>query len=145
MSSTTLKVEYAGLPDELCFEGTFADAMQQIISKLRVIVPDTITNVVVSNQEPTDSQRNYVWFRLDNSGSFIGVFIYSQGNWQQVFPVPNALSWIYGSSDTPPVGYIAANDAAAPLTTGEKAALEALWYPAGGPIYTLYQVIFIGF
>jgi len=145
MSTTSLPLTLTGIPDNLCFEGTFAEAIKAVLDRVRVLVPDTITNVVVGTTEPSDSQRDYVWFRTSSGGDFIGIYIFASGAWQQISPVPNALSWVFGDSDDPPAGFIAANSADSPLTVAEKAHLEAMWYPVGPGPWTLYQVIYVGF
>jgi len=148
MSITPIPLTITGLSEEECFEGsTFYEAIKAILAKVRVLVPDSITNVVVGNEEPNDSQRDYVWFRLDNAGNYVGTFLYTGGDWKQIDPVPQALTWVYGDSTSPPDGYLPANDASiSVLTSGEKTALELLWYPSGavGP-WSIYQVVYVGF
>ena len=150
MSITPLPLSLVGLPDDLCFEGTFAEALKAALENVRVLVPSSITNVVVSSQQPTDSQRDFVWFRLNNAGNFVGIYIYAGGDWQQVSPAPNQLFWIYGAgaypdSNSPPPGYLPANDPSLGLDAGLVTAMEALWYPAGPGPYTMYQAVFVGF
>lgn len=146
MSVTNVPLTITGLLDNLCFEGTFPEAIKEVLSKVVVQVPNTVTNVVVGPDEPSDSQRDFVWFKRNSAGDFEGIFIYVGGDWQQIFPVLNSLTWVYGDSDSPPPGYVAANDAASPLTAPEKTHLETLWYPPGpGGPWSIYQAVYVGF
>lgn len=145
MADTSIPLTITGIPDNLCFEGTFAEAIKAVLEKVYVLIPNTITNVVVSSTTPSDAQRSYVWFRLSNGGDFLGIYIFASGDWRQISPVPNALSWVYGDSDSPPAGYVVANSTDSPLTVAEKAHLEAMWYPVGPGPWTLFQVIYVGF
>lgn len=145
MSVTSLPLTLTGIPDNLCFEGTYAEALIASLALVRVLVPSSISNVVVGATSPTDSQRDFVWFRQNNAGDFIGIFIYAGGDWQQITPVPNGLPWIFGDSANPPAGYISADDVNSPLTAPEKAHLITLWYPPGPGPYTIYQGVYVGF
>lgn len=93
-----------GLPETLCFK-SFKDFFAQLGKYAFVDIPEDITNVVVSNIQPTSSQLQSVWFRLSNGGTFIGIYIYSQGQWNQIAPTPNGIMRMYGDSRNIPPGF----------------------------------------
>lgn len=93
-----IKIE--NLPDLSCFK-SFKDFVQALPSFLALEIPVNITNVIVSNIQPTDSQRDSVWFRFSNSGTFVGIYVFSGGAWRQIVrvPAPNVeVIWTYGDS-----------------------------------------------
>lgn len=94
-----------GLPETECF--TTFEEMLTVLSKYLVLqLPiGLLTNVLVSNIEPLDSQRDSVWFRQDNSGHFLGVYIFASGSWKLAFPSPNQVIWMFGDSGNVPEGY----------------------------------------
>lgn len=75
------------LPDTVCFE-SFTQLLEDLPNYMGVQIPTSVTNIVISVAEPTSSQRNNLWFRLDNAGNFQGLYVYSGGVWTQVFPDP---------------------------------------------------------
>jgi len=98
------RLEVDGLPDNLNFT-TLKNFFELLQKHVIVEIPDAISNVVISNIQPLDNQRDALWFRRSNSGSFLGAYVYSQGKWQQFFPAPEAIYWMYGDSRDVPEGY----------------------------------------
>jgi len=92
------------LPDSLCLE-TWLDLVKMLPELLSVEVPSTITNVIVSNVQPLDSQRNSVWFRYSNAGVFMGIYIFSGSTWTQIFPLLTGVYWVYSTDGSAPLGY----------------------------------------
>ena len=72
---TRAEIVLKGLPDLNCFT-SWQEFLQALPDLLGVLIPSDITNVVVSNVQPTSSQTFDVWFRLSNSGSFIGIIYF---------------------------------------------------------------------
>lgn len=115
------------LPELACFE-SFEELLKALPDFYSVEIPDTITNVIISTTEPdvsTDSQS--LWIKYDTSGSFVGLFLFTGGAWNMVFPAPNEVFWLYGDSTNVPPGYINTDDAPG-LTTDLKNYLKSLWH-----------------
>lgn len=75
-----------GIPENACFT-SFVDLLKSLPTYLGVQVPASITNVIVSNVQPTSSQTTSIWFRMSNAGSFIGIYVFSQGVWHNIYPI----------------------------------------------------------
>lgn len=133
------------LPDLFCFKDA-RDLISQMPTILGVEVPNSVSNVVVSNEEPSSSQTTSVWFRISNSGGFIGIYVFSQGKWQLIFPTPNGIFWMYGDSTDIPEGYMlvdASNPAVDPVIS---AALVATYIDDPTVTFYIYfAVTWIGF
>ncbi len=128
-----------GNPDFACFTD-FASLWKAIPQFFAVSIPSNITNVIVSNVQPTSSQTSYIWFRMSNGGQFIGVYLYSGGTWKQIFPAPGQITWTtYGTAATPPPGYITTDDST--LNSALKAYLKSLWRSNGSGSYDYYSII----
>jgi len=150
--SNTIKIPLVltGLPDVKCFT-SWQDALQSLPDFLSGELSATdLTNVVVSNVEPSSSQTTSVWFRLSNAGGFIGLYVFSAGAWQQIYPVnvdtpvvTNQIFWFFGDSAQPPAGWTNTEDYTG-LSAAVKADLFAQWVNEGG-IYTKYSAVFTGF
>ena len=91
-------LKVVNLPETACFEGaTFAEFVQKLTEYYAVEIPSSITNVVISAQQPGDDQTDSLWIRMDTSSNFIGLYIFAMGKWQKIYPVPSSLIWIYAS------------------------------------------------
>lgn len=148
--STRGNIVLTGLPDTKCFT-SWQDFLAALPEFLGVEIPvSSITNVVVSNVEPSSSQTNSIWFRLNNAGGFIGIYVFSAGIWNDIYPVnvdspvvTNQIFWFFGDSAQPPPGWTNTNDYTG-LTAAVKAALAAQWNFEGG-IFNYYSAVYIGF
>lgn len=135
------------LPELLCYKD-FESFVKDIPNLFAVQVPSTITNVIVSNQQPTNSQTTSLWIRQSNSGSFMGIYVFAQGLWRQISPPPNQIVWLYGDSSNPEPGYITTDDASGvQISAGVAAGLKAQWIAGNlaGPPYEYYSAIFVSF
>lgn len=150
MSSDVVDIplKVLNLPDLLCVKN-ITDLVQQLPNFLVGQAPTSITNVVVSNVQPLDTQRDSVWFRKDNAGNFIGIYVYSNGTWQQMYPVPGQMFRMYRNPDDPvtiPVGYTRF-DLAPGIDPTLYTFVIATWMP--DPVlvgeYLIFDVIFSGF
>ncbi len=98
-TSITAPIKVLNLPDSFCYEDMpqFVKALSQY---LVAVIPTSVTNVVVSNVQPNDTQRFTVWFRLNNAGTFVGIYIFSNGTWVPLYP-PETKTWepVYSTSD----------------------------------------------
>lgn len=137
------------LPDLACFKSAqelIAALPQFLVAQIPI---GEITNVIVSNVQPLDTQRDSIWFRKDNSGNFIGIYVYSGGTWQQMYPMPGQIFQRYRNTTDPttdPVGYTRL-DLAAGIPPTVVTALQATWVAdPGNPGFYLYdQQVFTGF
>lgn len=129
-----------GFLDIKCYEkiSDVINALPQILGLS--LDPSELTNVVVSAIQPLSGQENYVWFRMSNGGTFIGIYIYSGGAWRQVFPAPGNIQWVYGNSATPPAGFILTDDAGG-ISSDIKNHLKTFWFPAGPGPWTYFSVV----
>lgn len=132
------------LPDLACFS-TFAEFLAALPDFVSVEIPNSVTNVVVSNVQPTDSQTSYLWIRLTNSGAFLGLFVFSNGLWRQIYPVPNQLFRVYGLSNDIPDGFQLATDSTA-LSSAQKTFLQGTWHLSPDTVnYDIFDIVYVGF
>lgn len=150
MSETELvqgELQITGLLEGLCIES--AEALVRLLpSLLTPMVPATISNVVVGSQQPGDDRRNNLWIRLDNSGDFVGIYVYAVGQWRQVYPVPGQLFYISGDSRDIPKGFKLATAADSGLPTSQKNFLKTFqhWHDdVVDSYYDLFYVLYVGF
>lgn len=134
------------LPELQCYTN-FTEFLKALPSIYAVEVPATVTNVIVSNAQPTSSQTTSVWIRLSNSGLVLGIYVFSSGQWIQISPAPNQIIWVYGDSAAPPAGYMTTTqaEAAGLISSTLATALEAEWI-AGAltpPSYEYFSVVLI--
>lgn len=98
-------IKVQGVPDTACFD-TFAQLLNSLGQFLTVeIAQSSLSNVIISNQQPGALDKDKVWFRLANSGSFLGIYIFNGTIWAQVLPAPGQVFWLAGNSTNPPPGY----------------------------------------
>ncbi len=74
------------LPQNACFT-SFLDLLQSIPQYMSAAIPSSVTNVIVSNIEPTSSQTTSIWFRFSNAGTFLGIYVFSAGVWHNIYPI----------------------------------------------------------
>lgn len=134
-------VSVVNLPDVSCFEN-FSDFVVALAASLAIEIPQSITNVVIGNSEPT-STTTALWIRRDNSGTFVGFYVYSSSSWVQIYPVPGELTRIYGSTLALPEGYQRA-DLNPNLTAAQITFLQAQWMadPSNPGEYLIFDVYF---
>lgn len=145
---TLADIVLIGLQDLSCFT-SMQEVLQALPTLIAAAVPNNITNVTVSNIEPSDSQTGNVWFRISNAGSFVSINVFSQGAWHPIYPVNADLAsptlqifWLQGDPANPPTGWTNTNDAAG-VDPGIQTALAALWVT--GTNFTYYSAVFTGF
>ena len=128
-----------------CFT-SWADFIAAVPSMFSVEVPSNITNVSIGNQQPTSSELDHLWIKQDPSGSFIGLFLYAQGAWQQVYPVPNQIFLVYGDSRNIDPGFTLASDDTN-LSAAQIQTLQKIWHIGGtSPTwYSIFHVTYTGF
>jgi len=138
-------VKVEGVPDVTCFT-TFTELLRSLGTYLTVEIPNqNFSNIVISNSQPGAADANKIWWRISNSGAFIGIYTYANNIWNQVLPAPNQIFWLYGDSDNPPPGF-SFDAVAATLSAPDYAELIALAVPNGGPApYRVYPALFTSF
>ena len=97
-----LKID--GLPEDYQYVD-FKSFVEFLTKHLVVSIPSGITNVVISSTQPSENERESVWIRRNNAGSFVGMYIYSGGSWVQMYPAPKQVIWMHGLSSELPPGY----------------------------------------
>lgn len=140
-------IKVQGVPDSACFEGDgFAALLKALGSYLTVEIPNqTFSNIVISVAQPGQADRDKIWWRLSSSGSFVGLFWYSNNVWSQVFPAPQQIFWLYGSSANPPAGFsFDALQTAVTLPQYTALVNLATTLSAGGPPFGIYPAIYVG-
>lgn len=143
--SVLAPLKLQGLPDLACFK-CFEDLLQALPSYLFAEIPITITNIVFSSTQPLDTQRDYIWFRRDNSGGFLGIYLYVGGQWQQIYPTPNGIFRMYGDSRDIPPGYLLADADNPNLTAAMATHLETQWLlDPTLTYYVIFDVTYEGF
>lgn len=131
------------LPEVQCYTN-FTEFLKALPSLYSVAVPSTVTNVIVSNSQPTSSQITSIWVRMSASNAFIGIYVFSGGEWVQVAPSPQEVIWMYGDSSAPPAGYKTTDDASGvEMSAAAATGLKAKWVAGAlaGPPYEIFTVI----
>lgn len=135
------------LPELLCYKD-FTSFIKDMPNIFAVSVPNTVTNVIVSNAQPSNSQTDALWIRQTAAGGFMGIYVFAGGLWRQILPAPNEIFWLYGDSSAPPAGYVTTDDASGvEISVTLATALKALWIGGSlaGPPYEYYSAVFRGF
>lgn len=133
-----------GDPSTACFTN-IGEFIESLPNFLIAQIPTSITNVIISNIQPLDSERNTIWFRLNNAGTFIGIYVFSDGTWIQMFPPPQGVFGMYGDSRDVPKGYVLADEDNAALPPGVGLFLKQSWKLSGsGDYYVYFQATFLG-
>lgn len=145
-TQTSIKgaIKVNGVPAAACFNN-FAELLNSLGTYLTVEIPNqTFSNVVISVSQPGQADRDKIWWRISNSGSFVGLYFFSNGNWEQVIPAPQQIFWLYGSSDNPPAGY-SFDLVQTVFSPADYAQVIAMAVPNGGPApYHYYPAIYVG-
>lgn len=129
-----------------CFT-SWKDFVLALPQMLTVEVPTSVTNVTVGTVQPGDDEKDNLWIRRDNSGSFLGMYIFAAGSWKQIFPVPNEIFYVYGDSRQPPPGYSFVEDVTT-FSVDELNKMRLIWH-VGGTVpttwYSTYHCVYVGF
>lgn len=104
-----------------------------------------ITNLVISVDAPDATNRNTVWWRLNNAGSFVGLFTYIGSAWVQAFPVPSGVFKIYGNSGNIPTGYVLVSESIPGFTAAMVNKLKEGWQrDPTDSFWIIFDVVYIG-
>lgn len=136
-----------GVPDTACFT-SFAQLLNSLGQYLSVeIAASSISNVIISNIQPGSADKDKIWFRLANSGVFVGIYKYSGTAWEQVLPAPQQVFILYGDSSNPPPGFVFIQDGDGTMTSAEYTLFIAQYgvLTGGvGPTYAVYPAKYVG-
>lgn len=140
--SITGALKLLGDLNNTCFN-SLQDFALWIEANYGVEIPANELTVVVGNVEPINPQITALWIREDNSGTFVGVYIYSSGQWIQILPVQVQLFRIVGSSLSVPTGFTLANTSSQ-LSAAEQTFIQGQWYlnPSNPAEYLIFDVVF---
>lgn len=143
--NVTGAVKVIDFPDDTCLttvKALLMDLERYLAIELKV---ESITNVFVTSTEPDAADRDIIWFRIDTAGNFIGIFIYVQGQWVQMFPAPNQIIRMYGNSNDIPIGF-ALIDANTPgFTSAMVTAITDTWLlDSTNSYYVIFDVVYVG-
>jgi len=138
------ELQAIGIPDTYCFESA-QQYYDSIAKNFRPVFSRSITNVIISNIQPTESQRTSLWVRLSNGGQYIGEYIFTGVAWKQISPVPNGLFRMYGDSRAVPPGYKLADSSNTALTAAQVTFITGTWHLApSNTWYDIFDVTFEG-
>lgn len=145
MTLVTGAIKVLDIPDDVCI----STARNLVLSLERLLGIEfdasMVTNVYVSTTEPEETDRT-IWYKLDNSGNFVGVYVFVQGQWLVMFPVPGQLFRIVGSSDSIPPGYALADENIDYITDLMAAFIKTTWYedPGDPGTYLVFDIVYVG-
>lgn len=98
-------VKIQNLPERAEF-GSWLDVLQSLEKYLVIQLPQGVSGVVYSQEEPSDDLRGKIWIRLNGTAGIVGVYYYAKGAWKPMHNPPKGeIYWIYGDSSEPPDGF----------------------------------------
>lgn len=139
-------IKVLDVPDDACLT-TVRDLLLQLERYLGVeFTADRVTNVYVSANEPDTTDRSIIWFKTNNAGNFVGIYLFIAGTWVQFLPVPQQLFRIVGDSTDIPAGYALADDSIPYITEDMATAIAETWIETspGSGVYSVFDVVYVG-
>lgn len=104
-----------------------------------------LTNVVVSAVAPSTADKGVIWWRINEAGSFVGLFTFVGSQWVQAFPVPNGVFKITGNSNEIPQGYTLVTDDLPGFSTAMVNKLQEGWNrDPTDTFWDVFEVVYIG-
>lgn len=143
---TPVKPKVKGLPDGVCVN-SFSEFIKLLEDYLVIEIPGTVSNVVVGVNQPAENERSKIWFRVDNSSSFIGIYVYSGGSWQKIYPLTGQVFWVHGDSRNVDPGFKLIDENNSQFTAAEANFFKSLYLPnpIDASFYTYFAVTYEGF
>lgn len=143
-------LKYEGQIDNVCNIEDIQGLVKHLAKHLKFYVPASITNVLVGNKQPADSDRYKVWFKQDNSSNFEGIYIYAVGAWRKIYPVETPgnrqVFWISGDSRSIPEGFELIEEGTAGISSSDIESIKALYRSSvDSDYFTYYAVVYKGF
>jgi hypothetical protein len=110
---------------------TWEELIKSIPTFIGVELPTGISNVIVGNVQPQEEDRDKLWIRRDNNGTFIGFYAFCDGKWSPVYAIPpDSVVWFYGDSANVHDGFILIDDGDAQIPSYVVNALKAKYINA---------------
>lgn len=142
--TTRAELKIDGLPEDYEYSD-FKSFVEFLVKHLVISIPSEITNVVISSTQPGESERDSLWIRRNNAGSFVGMYIYSGGKWVQMYPAPKQIIWMRGLSSEIPAGYKLVDDGHPDFTEYELSFYKNQYLEReGGGDYVYFAVTYSG-
>lgn len=128
-----------------CFT-SWEDFIKAFPQMMTVEVPKNITNVTLGPTAPSSSDLDNLWVKTDSGGNFVGLYIFSGGAWNQIYPAPQQLIFMYGDSRAVPPGYQLAVDNPN-ITATQLQDMQKIWSIGGtSPTwFTTFHCVYVGF
>lgn len=131
--------------DRDCFS-SWQDFIAAIPRLISVEIPSDVGGVVVQQATPSEDDRQKLWLRLDNSGGFVGLFIFAKGKWQPYYAfVAGQIIWMTGNSASVPDGFSLVTKDVAGIPSTVVNALMSQYVPNGLGGYSYFAAIFVGY
>jgi hypothetical protein len=143
MTTITGAIKFVDVPNDFCISN-ITDLIKFIQKTGKIeFNASQVTNVSVSVDQPADTTT--IWFKLSPSGNFVGVFIYIQSAWRQMFPVPNGVYRMYGDSTDIPAGYALITNTTPGFTAAMVTHLQGQWLQDPTlSFYVIFDVVYVG-
>lgn len=138
-------IKLIGLIESCCFSSV-QELIKALPNLLMAEFPEGLTNVTVGNKQPSEEERDNLWIRKDNSGSFIGIYVFSQGVWRCIEPLKGGVKWVHGDSRDIEQGYSLIDTGLVGFTADEITHIKHQYFlHSSGTYYTYFAVTFTGF
>jgi hypothetical protein len=140
-------IKLLDVPQRECVN-TLQELLELLPKFLGVEIPTSASGIIIGNTAPGLDDINKLWIRRDDSGRFIGFYIYQEGEWVAVYDVligAEEIRWAVGASGTPPEGWIVVlpGDSVIPGVVVNH--LVSQYIPDGSGGYTYFAVRYVGF
>lgn len=143
MTTITGAVKFVNVPNDFCL--TSIDDLIKFIEKNCKVEFDAsqITNLVVSVDQPTDT--SVIWFAVSNAGNFVGLKVYVQSQWVNVFPAPSSMYRIYSESGDVPDGYALITSATPGFSSAMVTFIQTQWLrDSTDSFWQIFDVVYVG-
>lgn len=145
------KLKILSIPTNACF--TTVSELLKLIEKTFTVDLSVGKNndfVVTGSEPPTADDKNRLWVRKLNQGSFAGFYIFVGGAWNRIFNRrSDEIIWMYGDSRKVPEGFvlISENTGAVPSEIRDHLIQQYLVDTSvdeASPVYKYFAVQYIG-
>lgn len=137
-----LKVQ--GVPERASIS-TWEELIKSIPTFIGVELPTGISNVIVGNTQPQEEDRDKLWIRRDNNGTFIGFYAFCSGKWSPVYAIPDdGVYWFTGDSSNVRDGFVLIDTGDPVIPSYLVQALKAKYIPqSSGPGYAYFACRYV--
>lgn len=144
-SKLAIPIKLLGVPERCSFKG-WVDFVKGLPSMLAGEIPSSLIGVVVSKNAPSEDDRERVWYRVDSSGNYVGIYGFQAGSWQRLYDfAPGQVIWVTGDSANLPPGFTLISTGLVNLPSQTIDGLMAQYIPnlTGG--YGYFAMLFTGY